>query len=306
MYRFDFEWEILEFFHKICCDFLTFFFRIITEFGAGELAIIVLLIVYYVYNKEIGKKIAYITINSMLINSSLKSLFLAKRPFQYEGKEYLRVLEASQDKATGTSFPSGHSQNSGSLYGALFKIFKNKIIRVLSLILIILVPISRLYLGVHFPGDVVIGCILGIGFAVLGNYLVDLFKRKNYSLYYLYIISLVIFLPFVIINLNKGQNSDLFKTYGLFIGFVLGSLFEEKKVNFNNDVPILNKILRIVIGGACLLLIKAGLKAVFNMFDFIPSNLLDLIRYFCISIFGIGLFPWIFKNIENRGKKNEK
>ena len=82
MYRFDFEWEILEFFHKICCDFLTFFFRIITEFGAGELAIIVLLIVYYVYNKEIGKKIAYITINSMLINSSLKSLFLAKRPFQ--------------------------------------------------------------------------------------------------------------------------------------------------------------------------------------------------------------------------------
>ena len=264
------------------------------------------MIVYYVYNKEIGKKIAYITINSMLINSSLKSLFLAKRPFQYEDKEYLRVLEASQDKATGTSFPSGHSQNSGSLYGALFKIFKNKIIRVLSLILIILVPISRLYLGVHFPGDVVIGCILGIGFAILGNYLVNLFKRNNYSLYYLYIISLVIFLPFIIINLNKGQNSDLFKTYGLFIGFVLGSLFEEKKVNFNNDVPILNKILRIVIGGACLLLIKAGLKAVFNIFDFIPSNLLDLIRYFCISIFGIGLFPWIFKNIENRGKKNEK
>ena len=73
MFRFDFEWEILEFFHKICCDFLTFFFRFITEFGAGELAIIVLLIVYYAYNKEIGKKIAYISINSMLINSSLKS-----------------------------------------------------------------------------------------------------------------------------------------------------------------------------------------------------------------------------------------
>ena len=81
MFRFDFEWEILEFFHKICCDFLTFFFRFITEFGAGELAIIVLLIVYYAYNKEIGKKIAF---NSGIQQMHQKN---AKRDIFLYGKE---------------------------------------------------------------------------------------------------------------------------------------------------------------------------------------------------------------------------
>lgn len=306
MFRFDFEWEILEFFHKICCDFLTFFFKYISELGAGEAAIAILVIIYYGYNKNMGKKLAYIGINSMLFNSVIKTCFVAKRPFEYEDKEYLRVLTLEQDKAIGTSFPSGHSQNAGSLFGSIFKMFNNKIIRIISVALIILIPMSRLYLGVHFPGDVVVGLILGLGFAVIGSYVFDYFTRKNYSLYYLYIISLVIFLPVLVIFLLDEANDSIFKSYGLFLGFVFGSLLEEKKVNFTNDVPLLNKILRIAIGACCMLGIMVGLKAVFKMINFIPGNILDLIRYAFITLFGVGLFPWIFKKFENRGKNSEK
>lgn len=303
MYRFDLEWKILDFFHDINCDFLTAFFYFITEFGAETIAIAILAAIYYCYNKDMGKTLGYICINSMMLNSVIKSLFMADRPFQYEGKEHLRVLNEAKDGATGTSFPSGHSQSAGSLYTSLIILFKNKWIRIISAVLLVLVPISRLYLGVHFPGDVVVGLLLGVGIALLGSFLINYFKKKGYSLYILYSISLVIFLPFVLFNINNPLVSATFKAYGLYIGFVLGCLIEEKKVNFDYNVKWYYKLIRIIIGAILLLGIKSGVKVVFNMIDFIPSNILDLIRYFLMSLVGIGIFPLIFKKYEKKCEK---
>lgn len=303
MYRFEFEWKILDFFHDINCDFLTAFFYFITEFGAETIAIALLAVIYYCYNKDIGKTLGYICINSMMLNSVVKSLFLADRPFQYEGKEYLRVLDEAKDGATGTSFPSGHSQSAGSLYTSLIILFKNKWIRIISAILLVLVPISRVYLGVHFPGDIVVGVLLGIGTSLLGAFLINYFKKKGYSLYILYSISLVIFLPFVLINISNPLVSATFKAYGLYVGFVLGCLIEEKKVNFDYNVKWYYKLIRIIIGAILLLGIKSGVKVVFNMIDFIPKNILDLIRYFLMSFVGIGIFPLIFKKYEKKCEK---
>lgn len=303
MYRFELEWKILDFFHNINCDFLTAFFYFITEFGAETVAIVILAGIYFCYNKDMAKKLGYICINSMLLNSVVKSLFLADRPFQYEGKEYLRVLDESLDGATGTSFPSGHSQSAGSLYTSLIILFKNKWIRVISAVLLVLVPISRLYLGVHFPGDVVVGLLLGVGTAILGSFLINYFKKKGYSLYILYSISFVIFLPFVIIGIKNPLVSATFKAYGLYIGFVLGCLIEEKKVNFDYNVKWYYKLLRLVIGGILLIGIKSGVKVVFNQINFIPKNILDLVRYFLMSFVGIGIFPLIFKKYEKKEDK---
>ncbi|MBQ8292180.1 MAG: phosphatase PAP2 family protein [Bacilli bacterium] len=305
MYRFEFEWKILDFFHEINCDFLTALFYFITEFGAEEIPIFLIAALYYCYNKDIAKKLGYICINSMMLNSVAKSLFLADRPFQYEGKEYLRVLNESLDGATGTSFPSGHSQSAGALYTSLIILFKNKWIRIISAILLVLVPISRVYLGVHFPGDIVVGLLLGVGTALLGAFLINYFKKKGYSLYILYGISLAIFLPFVIFNINNPLVSATFKAYGLFIGFVLGCLIEEKKVNFDYNVKWYYKLIRIIIGAFILIGIKSGVKVLFNMIDFIPGNILDLIRYALMSLFGIGIFPLIFTKYEKKGVKND-
>ena len=300
MYRFEFEWKILDFFHDINCDFLTALFYFITEFGAEEIAIVILAAIYFCYNKDIAKTLGYVCINSMMLNSVTKSLFLADRPFQYEGKEYLRVLDEAKDGATGTSFPSGHSQSAGALYTSLIILLKNKWIRIISAILLVLVPISRVYLGVHFPGDIVIGLLLGVGTALLGTFLISFFKKKGYSLYILYSISLIIFLPFVIFNITNPLVSATFKAYGLYIGFVLGCLIEEKKVNFDYNVKWYYKLIRIVVGAIIIIGIKSGIKEVFNMINFIPKNLLDLVRYLLISLVGIGIFPLIFKKYEKK------
>ena len=74
-------------------------------------------------------------------------------------------------------------------------------------------------------------------------------------------------------------------------------------VNFDYNVKWYYKLIRIIIGAILLLGIKSGVKVVFNMIDFIPKNILDLVRYFLMSLVGIGIFPLIFKKYE---KKREK
>ena len=118
--RTDIEWKILEFFNNMSSSITNFIFFLISEFGTGEIVFGLIVFIYYVLDKNLAKKLSFILGTSFLINGMLKSLFLAKRPFQFEGKEYLKTFEGSSDGATGTSFPSGHSQNSGTLYTLLF------------------------------------------------------------------------------------------------------------------------------------------------------------------------------------------
>ena len=158
---------------------------------------------------------------SFLFNGIFKSLFLAKRPFEFEGKEYLRQLPNS-DGATGTSFPSGHSQNAGSLYSSFIINKTKRVFKIISIILIIIVPISRLYLGVHFFGDVIIGLIIGIVFAILFNFVYDRLNNSNL----LHLVSILIILttiPFLIINWNNPDCADLFKSFGLGIAVFLAN-----------------------------------------------------------------------------------
>lgn len=114
-----------------------------------------------------NKKIALtIPINLMIIaiiNQTLKLIFQRPRPLGY------RLLEIG-----GYSFPSGHAMASTAFYGLLiylsYKLIKNKKLRTLSIIanllIIILVGISRIYLGVHYCSDVLVGAAISIIYLV--------------------------------------------------------------------------------------------------------------------------------------------
>jgi membrane-associated phospholipid phosphatase len=291
-YRNSFEWQVMEFFHSFSSNVLNPIFKFITEFGSGEIVFAIIILLYYCFNKDLAKKLSYILATSFIFNGIFKSLFLAKRPFQFPGKEYLRQMPES-DGATGTSFPSGHSQNAGSLYYSLIVNKTSRIVKIVSIILLILVPISRLYLGVHFFGDVIIGLLLGIGIAFGFNYLYD--KIKNTKL--LYLISSFIILttiPFLIINWNNPHCADLFKSFGLALAVFLSNFIETKFINFTTNVPVKNKIIRVILGLVFTLGIKSGLKTIF------PNlNIFHLIRYFIMAFVVLAGLPFFFKGDKN-------
>lgn len=177
-----YEKEILEFdklafsLFKIRTPLLTKIFLIITNLGSPYVLIVLTLLSFLLKNK----KLSFIITGNLglitIINQVLK--FIIKRP---RPSDLFLIVE------TGYSFPSGHSMVSLSFYGLLiyfiYKYFKNKklkifLITLLSLI-IILIGVSRVYLGVHFVSDVISGFLLSLSYLIIFIKVINKFILKE-------------------------------------------------------------------------------------------------------------------------------
>lgn len=143
-------------------DIKTSVFRIITDFGDYFILTLITALIF-VKNRKYG---IYVFINLLLaslINSGLKLMFLRERPTDM-------LIDIG-----GYSYPSGHSFVSVAFYGLLIYLvtkssFKNKtknITIIFLSLLILLIGTSRIYLGVHYPSDVLGGFIGGIIYLII-------------------------------------------------------------------------------------------------------------------------------------------
>ncbi len=297
IFRFNFEWNILEWLNKCDLTIIDYFFYFISQLGGSIGILILMTIIYWCINKEKGVKVGYISVLGINLNGIFKSLFLAKRPFQYLGKEHLRKLEGSSlsDGASGTSFPSGHSQNTATLYSSIVRYFKKNWVIIISVLMMILVPLSRVYLGVHFPGDVVVGTTLGIITTIIFGFIIDKFYHKKFLVF---IITASCLSPFLFLP-NMGK--DFYKGMGILCGFILGIYLEEKYVNFEVANGVKINIIRYLFGGAVMLITYLGAHLI-NHLDVVLENefLLrtsNLITHCIIAVVAIYFVPYLFKKI---------
>lgn len=154
---------------------LTIFFKIVTNFAYwGVIVALCVLSLILIKNKWIGISICINSINSTIINKILKMIFIRPRP------DVLKLI-----KQGGYSFPSGHAMASMSFYGFLiYLIYKSNFsknmkilfITILSII-ILLVGISRIYLGVHYASDIIAGYLVSMIY--MGVYIKILDSLKN-------------------------------------------------------------------------------------------------------------------------------
>lgn len=160
-----FDDAVYGFFSGFISDSMTGFMKLNTFIGSGwSITVLAAAIPFFVF---ILKKKKYYTAALLvplniavgsLLNEILKRVFLRPRP------DIHRLITE-----TGYSFPSGHSMNSMIFYGFLIYLimryvrprFRNPAIVILSLI-ILLIGISRVYLGVHYASDVVAGFVMGL------------------------------------------------------------------------------------------------------------------------------------------------
>lgn len=177
-----YEKEILEFdklafsLFKIRTPLLTKIFLIITNLGSPYVLILLTLLSFLLKNKKLSFIITANLGLITIINQVLK--FIVKRP---RPSDLFLIVE------TGYSFPSGHSMVSLSFYGLLiyfiYKYFKNKklkisLITLLSLI-IVLIGVSRVYLGVHFVSDVISGFLLSLSYLIIFIKVINKFILKE-------------------------------------------------------------------------------------------------------------------------------
>jgi len=137
-------------------DWLTPVMQVITFLGDEKFYLLVLPIFLWWVDIGLGIRIGLALLVSAGINGALKLVFGLPRPYWVSGE--VRAL------GTGTTYgvPSGHSQNAAVLWGRLALTFKQTWGRLALALLVFLIGVSRAYLGVHFPTDVLSGWAIGL------------------------------------------------------------------------------------------------------------------------------------------------
>lgn len=286
---FAFELQFLKWLESVRMDFLTTVFEGITILGEETLVILFVVALWFALDSRLAQKVFFVTILSTGLNGIVKNIAQVPRPFD-KG-----VVPVRKETATGFSFPSGHTQ-SFSTWSTLFAIkLKKKWFTVLVVTLITLVAFSRLYLGVHYPSDVLVGAGLGVGTAFFGDYLFEREKDPKK----LYTAVLIIFLPFIVYFLFVAHErfAGFFKAFGMMGGLTLIAYLQEKSKPLSYEVAWWKKLLRIVIGVAVAFALKEGLK-IFETGGLHIDLVLDALRYFTI-VFAVGyLCPLLFNKIK--------
>jgi membrane-associated phospholipid phosphatase len=266
------------------------FFKGITFLGNMEFFLVFLPLVYWCIHRRTGVRLAVIFLISAFVNFSAKALAGMPRPFQFDAR-VRGIVHAS-----GGGFPSGHTQGAVVLWGFLARVHRRLWMWILAAALMVLIPLSRLYLGVHFPIDLLGGYL--IGGVILGLY----FWLEPRVLSWLESIpfsgrlGFAIFVPLLLVLGFPGATKGVVTAGAALAGMAGGFVLERRYVGFSVRGPLGQRILRFFSGMIGIALIWAGLKIVFAGLE--PAPLFRFIRYALVGLWGGFGAPWLFVRLK--------
>ena len=238
----------------------------------------------------------------------IKAVVMRPRPYMEhpDRVEALALVDADASAtdvtAQGYSFPSMHSGAVAASYFALAREIRQKWFWILAAVLTLLVGLSRVATGNHYPTDVLAGWVLG--FVVIGIFeLLDRHVQKEWVRNSILLITALLGLFFV-------RTEDYFTSLGLLMGAIIAIPFERKYVNYQNTRNILAMIMRAVGAFALYFGLNKLLKLPFSD-EFLDSASLSalLVRTarYTINMFVImGIYPKIFPLFEKIGKGTDR
>ncbi|KON70564.1 hypothetical protein AKG34_18525 [Peribacillus butanolivorans] len=173
----NFDRAVISFVQGLESPFLTTIMKVFTFIGSSSSIIILsLLVLFYLY-KVLKHRLELVLFSAVVVGSTLLNLIL-KLFFQRARPDLHRLIEIG-----GYSFPSGHAMNAFTLYGILtFLLWRHistmwgrTLLILFSVMMILTIGISRIYLGVHYPSDIIggylaSGCWLAISIWVFQKY----------------------------------------------------------------------------------------------------------------------------------------
>ena len=191
--------DIMMFFQQFRTPVIEKIAEIISMLGEIAVPLIVLMILLWCVSRKKAFAIASSLMTALIVSQTLKAIFRVPRPFQV----YSELIDARRvETATGYSFPSGHSTTSGSFYASIAACFRKWWILLISLIAIIMVPVSRMYLGVHWPLDTLIGTAIGVIIAIgMTAFTSRLYDNRRAYLIFTFTYGLIAFLAALILTL---------------------------------------------------------------------------------------------------------
>lgn len=305
--------EFLKYLETLRTPFWDSFFSLITHFGEESIFIVISFILFWCADKKKGYYCLMVGFWGLLTNQFLKIACRVPRPWVKDRS--FTIVESARAEAGGYSFPSGHTQISVGTYASIARAFGQKTVRWLCIVLCILIPFSRLYLGVHTPLDVGVSVVIAIflTFAMtpfLKGITEDKRKmRMNFALMIFFSLAFVLYTEFFnfpesvdSVNLMEARGNS-FKILGIVIGVWLGYEIDRNYINFDTKAVWWAQGIKLIFGTLIVFAIKEGLKTPLNfVFSGHPAS--GSIRYLLISLFACGIWPFTFPFFSRLGNKN--
>ncbi len=288
--------EILNQTHLFIGAWFDYGMVFFTWVGNETFYMIFIPILYWCWDKKLAIFAGGAFLVGDFINVTLKNLYYNPRPNPNYLLDGIKELNIEYLPRKSPGFPSGHAQNSMVFWGALALYLKKRPVVIAAAVFILLISYSRIYLAVHYLGDVLGG--LAFGALVLAAALpVWAFLEKRYDDAWRTIaLALAILVPFILFILAPGF--EVGKILGVISGFLAGVILEHEKIGFKARGSLVQSAGKFVIGYAGIVLFRYGLKAI------LPGGESgDYMRYWVIGIWITFLAPYVFSLIPALGTR---
>ena len=236
---------------------LDSFFYLISQLGGFAYVLVIPLIVWCI-EPRLGLRALLAMMISQYIVMLIKDIVQEPRPFTMDS----RIIS---DGEHGLSFPSGHAMGSIVFYGLLALWTEKRWLRWLLVALIFFIGLSRNYLGVHYPHDVIAGWILGIVYLYGWLRLQTLAANNLYMMHISRQRALSVLLPAVIATAHYYifDYSGALVVAGAVSAALLCLVADRKKSLLNVDGSISQQVGRYIVGISLTLTVLRGFSLLY-------------------------------------------
>lgn len=276
----DAQIGIIQALQAIHSPLLDQLFSRITDLGREEFYVLALPLVYWAVSKRYGWWLSAIVLLTNFVNVWVKEALQLPRPYQVDAP--VRVVYP--ESGTGPGFPSGHAQVSAAFWGTIARWSGTRRVWALAVVLVFLISYSRLYLGVHWPLDVIGGLALGILAVAAGAYVQRWAAGKTWATSTRLALSL---LPLALLALDRSP--EAYKMIGYLVGASLGVVLESERVRFYERQALARQVIKLAIGYAIFFGLRIVTKPIF------PEAIApQIVRYAILGLWMTFLAPWLF------------
>lgn len=302
--------EFLYLLEKIRVPVLNELMLAVTTLGEETAFLALALIIFWCVDKRKGYLVMGVGFTGTMLNQFMKLLFRIPRPWVLD--ENFTILEQAREAASGYSFPSGHTQMAVGTFGSIAAASEKRWMKVLCIVIAVLVPFSRMYVGVHTPLDVSVAAVMAVALILIVKPIVFRGGDKGMKGLIAVMIAMALgLLAFVELfpfpadvdadNLASGVK-NAYTMLGCLIGVAAVYLVDSRHLKFETKAVWWAQILKAVLGLALVLIVKSLLKAPLEAL-FAGHMAARAVRYFLTVVAAGVLWPMTFRWFGKLGSK---